>query len=111
MVKDRWYKARDHKNMLNSFNCIYLIEEPTTEKRQVKSYHLMIRDNGITQIMNSSTRLYDDMNATWFPLENKKIIKKANKWIDFIKAKNLLNDTSRRFIISIKNDKLNKIWG
>ena len=104
-----WYRARDHKNMPNSFNCIYLLEEPK-KNAIVLFYHLMIRDNKIIQIMNGQTHIHDDMEEIWLPLENKELIEKANKWINLIEAKNMLLEVSKRFIISIENNRLKKIW-
>ena len=110
MVIHKWYRAEDHEDMPNSFNCIYLLE--VAEKSAiVLSYHLMIKDGEITQIMNGQTHIHDDMDEIWYPLEDEKLIEQANKWIAFIEAKNLLSEIRKRFIVSIKNNRLHKIWG
>lgn len=104
-----WYRTSDHPMMLNSFNCIYLIEKPL-EGSRVKSYHLMIKDGNIVQIMNGATFIDDDIDVTWTLLENEGLIEEANKWITFIKAKNALKEVDKRIIVSIKNNRLNKVW-
>lgn len=110
MVGHKWYRAKDHEDMPNSFNCIYLLE--VARKRAiVPSYHLMIKNGEITQIMNGPTHIRDNMNETWYPLEDERLIKQANEWIAFIEAKNLLSEINKRFIVSIKNNRLHKIWG
>lgn len=110
MIVHKWYRAKDHKNMPNSFNCIYLLE--IEEGRLYpKSYHLMIRDGKIIQIMNGQTFIGEDMDEVWFPLEDEKLVEEANKWAAFIEAKNLLREVRKNIIVSIKNNKLNKVWG
>ncbi|MFW6002537.1 MAG: hypothetical protein ACOCQD_04280 [archaeon] len=106
----KWYRSEYHKNMSNSFNCIYLSEEPKGDTL-VNSYHLMIKNGEITQIMNGQTHAFDDMKDMWFPLEDENLIEKADKWRNFIEAKNMLLEVSKRFIMSIENNKLKKIWG
>lgn len=106
----KWYRARNHKNMPNSFNCIYPIEKPI-KGITASSYHLMVKDGKITQIMNGQTYVNEDIDDIWYPLEDENIIRKADKWRNFIEAKNILLEVSKKFIISIENDKLKKIWG
>lgn len=98
-----WYRCEDYDK--DSFNCILL--KDFKENRIVESYHVMIKEGKMTQIMKGDHHC--DRPEVWHLLDDYGLVEKMEKWRDFVEAKSLLSGKNK-LIVSINNNKLSRVW-
>lgn len=100
-----WYKADEYQD--GHYNCI-LLKDNISHGASTPSYHAMIKDGKIIQVMSGFTRVDD--SEIWQPLSNTEMEKILENWVTFIEAKQSLLGLRKVVVASVENDKLKKVW-